>query len=144
MLSVRSSQLYAVSIGLGVLFIGWIVYSMHFNIRWDWEAPGTGLLPQEVVEGYLDAAYDAGQGNTARAQYFAPEIEAASVPLLEAEDGAPIGREVHKIVAQGLNIVVFQSIDAARGEGAQDVVDLFEINRGRIAGRTRYVTGLDH
>lgn len=140
MLQVKSSTLYGVSLALGALFTGWIYYNMHFNIPWDWEAPGTGRLPHEIVEGFLDTAYGDGQGAVARAQYFAPSLNDATPLPLEAENGVPTERTVHRVVAQGLDVVVFQTLSAARGQEAQDVIDVFETNRGRITARTRHFT----
>lgn len=140
LLRVKRSTLRLLSIAIGVLFTAAIYYSMHYRIPWDWESPGLGRLPVEVVNGFLDEAYERGQGADAVRDYLAPDILPASVAPHERANGEPIPHELRQVVAQGLVVVAFQRIGAARGEPATDAIDVFEVRDGRIVRRERYRT----
>lgn len=140
MISVRRSTLRILSIAIGVLFTGAIYYSMHYRIPWDWDAPGLGRLPREIVGSFLEEAYGNGRGADAVHDYFAPEIVPQGVAPQERTNAQPIPHEVRSIVAQGLNVVVFHRIGAARGQPATDAIDVFEVREGRVIRRERYRT----
>ncbi len=142
MVRVSRSSLRLLSIAIGILFIGAIYYSMHYRIPWEWDAPGVGKLPRDVVSGFLEEAYGRGNGEAAVRDYFASEIVPGAVAPQERSDAGPIPYEIHSVVAQGLTVVVFQKIGAARGQPATDVVDVFEVRDGRIVRRERHHTGL--
>ena len=121
MITVRRTHLNLLKIALGLMFTAGIYYSMHYRIPWDWEAPGIGKLPTEIVRGFMAEAYGKGAGAKASRDYFLPH-------------------EVRKIVAQGMNVVVFHRIGPARGEPAADIIDVFETRNGRIVRRDRFPT----
>src|SRR6187401_2838092 len=102
----RRSSLRLLSIAIGVLFTAAIYYSMHYRIPWEWDAPGIGKLPEDVVSGFLDEAYGEGNGAQAVRDYFAPAIVPLAVAPQERGDAAPVPYEVRSVVAQGLTVVV--------------------------------------
>lgn len=140
MLRVNRSTLRILSVAVGVLFTAAIYYSMHYRIPWDWESPGVGRLPVEVVNSFLDEAYKRGRGADAVRDYFAPDLVPASVAPHERANAEPIPHELREVVAQGLVVVAFQRIGAARGEPAIDAIDVFEVRDGRIVRRERHRT----
>lgn len=139
-LKVNRLTLRLLSIALGILFTAAIYYSMHYRTPWDWGSPGLGRLPVEVVNAFLDEAYERGQGADAVRNYLAPDVLPAGVAPHERANGEPIPRELRQVVAQGLIVVTFQRIGAARGEPATDAIDVFEVRDGRIVQRERYRT----
>jgi hypothetical protein len=140
MMTIKRSTLRLLSVVVGLLFVAGIYYTMHFRMGWDWNAPGLGRLPQEVVQAYLKEAYDEGKGAQAVRDFVAPAIAEDSTPPQERADGPAIPRHVRATLAQGLNVVVFQSLAPARSLPAADVIDVFEVRDGRIVHRERYQT----
>jgi hypothetical protein len=140
MLTIKRSNLKMLSVATGLLFTAAIYYSMHYLIPWEWNAPGIGRLPQEIVHGFLAEAYDEGKGAKASRDYFSPSVHDTAPQAQDRRDGSPIPHEIRKVVAQGANVVVFQRIGAARGEPAADAIDVFETRNGRIVRRERYLT----
>lgn len=140
MVAVRRSSLNLLSIGVGVLFTCAIFYTMHYNPRWDWTAPGVGKLPREIVEAFLDESYGKGRGADAVHDYFSPKTIDNVADAQERRNGVPMPDTILRIVAQGQEVVVFHRIGAARGEPAADVIDDFVTADGRIMRRERYPT----
>ncbi|ODP37290.1 hypothetical protein [Sphingomonas turrisvirgatae] len=139
MITVRRSTLKLLSIALGIAFTAGIYNSMHNGMGWDWKAPGTGKLPREIVRGFMAQAYDRGDGAGASRDYFASDA-ADNVPLAsDRRSGAPVAHQVRRVIGEGLTVVVFHRIGAARGEPARDVVDIFDTRNGRIVKRERHV-----
>lgn len=139
MITVRRSTLKLLSIAIGLIFTAGIYNSMHNGIPWDWNAPGTGKLPREIVRGFMAQAYDRGDGAGAVRDYFAKDAVDNVVQAQDRRSGAPIPHQVGRVVGEGLTVVVFHRIGAARGEPASDVVDVFETRNGRIVRRERHI-----
>ena len=140
MITVRRTHLNLLKIALGLMFTAGIYYSMHYRIPWDWEAPGIGKLPTEIVRGFMAEAYGKGAGAKASRDYFSPKAVDNAPQAQDRRDGSPMPHEVRKIVAQGMNVVVFHRIGPARGEPAADIIDVFETRNGRIVRRDRFPT----
>lgn len=140
MISVRRSTLRLWSIGIGLLFVAAVYYSMHYRLPWDWNAPGNGKLPQDIVGSFLHEAYDEGRGAAAVRDYFAPTAIDLAPDAADRRDGAPIAHQIRATVAQGLTVVVFHRIAPARGEPGLDAIDVFHTKDGRILRRERYPT----
>lgn len=128
------------SIGIGLLFAAAIYYTMHYNPRWDWTAPGIGKLPRQIVGEFMDEAYAKGRGGAAHQSYFAKGAVDNAPTAQDRRDGAPVPHDVREVVAQGMTVAVTHRIAPARGEAAKDVIDVFRIKDGRIVRRDRYLT----
>ena len=140
MITVKRSTLRRLSVLVGLLFVAGIYYTMHFRMGWDWSSPGLGRLPREVVQVYLTEAYDEGKGAEAVRDFVAPGVARDATPPQERVDGPAIARHVRATLAQGLRVVVFQSVAPARGQPGADVIDVFLVRDGRIVHRERYET----
>lgn len=132
-----SLQGRAVTAFLGVLLILQIAYQLHSDPRWHWHA-GTGKLPHEIVTDFMDEAYAKGKGVDAYKRYFAQKAVDNAPNTIDHQDGEPIPHAVKKLIVEGNDVAVFQTIEAARGQPAQDVVDIYEISgSGWIIRRDR-------
>jgi hypothetical protein len=140
MIIVKRSSLRLVTVAIGLLFTAGIYYTMHYRMGWDWNAPGIGRLPQEIVRGYLAEAYDKGDGAKAAHDYFSPDIVDKAPQAQDRRDNMPVPHEIRMMVGQGARVVVFHRIGPAAGEPAVDAVDLFETRNGRIVRRERFLT----
>ena len=94
MFTVRRANLDLLKIALGLIFTAGIYYSMHYRIPWEWEAPGIGKLPTEIVRGFMAEAYDTGAGAMASRDYFAPKAVDNASRAQERRDGSPMPHEV--------------------------------------------------
>ncbi|MGF6855497.1 hypothetical protein OKW29_004384 [Paraburkholderia sp. CI3] len=112
---------------LGVLFILQIAHQLHSDPRWHWHA-GTGKLPHEIVTEFMDEAYTKGKGVDAYKTYFAEKAVDNAPNTIDHQDGEPIPHTVKKLIVEGNDVAVFHKIEAARGQPAQDVVDVYEIS----------------
>lgn len=140
MITASRRSLKLLSIGIGLLFTGAVYYTMHYNPRWDWTAPGVGKLPRDVVAEFMVQAYAQGRGGTAQQSYFAKDAVDNATAAQDRRDGEPVSHEVREVIAQGMTVVVVHRIAPARGEPGMDVIDVFRIKDGRIARRDRYPT----
>jgi predicted SnoaL-like aldol condensation-catalyzing enzyme len=140
MVTASRSSLRLLSIVIGLLFTGAVYYTMHYNPRWDWTAPGVGKLPQEIVHDFMDQAYTKGHGSSAAKSYFAKDAIDNVPDAQDRRDGTPLPNEVREIIAQGLTVAVLHRIGASRGEPSVDVIDVFRTKNGRIVRRDRYLT----
>jgi len=140
MMTVSRTSLRLLSIAIGLLFTAVVYRTMHYNPRWDWSAPGVGMLPRDIVKGFMAEAYGKGKGDAASKAWFAPGAVDNAPGASDRQDGAPIGDTVREVVAQGMNVAVIHRIAPARGAPGQDVIDVFRISDGRIARRDRYPT----
>lgn len=140
MITVTRTSLRLLSLAIGLAFTAAVYVTMHNNPRWDWSAPGVGLLPREIVTRFMDQSYRAGQAGTARAAYFAKDARDLADDPRDLADGAPVPDVVREVVGQGMTVVVIHQLGAARGLPARDVIDVFHIKDGRIASRDRYPT----
>ncbi|WP_233810195.1 hypothetical protein [Paraburkholderia sp. HP33-1] len=112
---------------LGVLFILQIAHQLHSDPRWHWHA-GTGKLPHEIVTEFMNEAYGQGKGVDAYKTYFSENAVDKAPNTIDHQDGEPIPHTVKKLIVEGNDVAVFQTIEAARGQSAQDVVDIYEIS----------------
>lgn len=140
MVTASRNSLKLFSIAIGLLFTGAIYYTMHYNPRWDWTAPGVGKLPQEIVRDFMREAYDQGKGGAAQVRYFARDAADNASGAQDRRDGDPMPHEIRNVIAQGMTVAVVHRVAAGRGEPAADVIDVFRIKNGRIAQRDRYLT----
>lgn len=120
----------------GILLTGYIAYDL--NSKFDWSA-GAGLTPREYIAKYLDIAYTQGRGATAAAEFFAPNAVDHVADAIDRQDGEPIPHQVKAIIADGTTVAVYHHVEAARGQPAQDVVDIYKSLRGKITERERIV-----
>ncbi|MCW1400899.1 hypothetical protein OKA06_00660 [Novosphingobium sp. MW5] len=140
MITVSRRSLRLLSIAIGLLFTAAVYYTMHYNPRWDWSAPGVGKLPRDIVAQYMDLAYAKGQGGAAQQSYFAKDAIDIVPGAEDRRDGAPVPHEVREVIAQGMTVTVIHRIGPARGSPGMDVIDVFKIKDGRIVRRDRYPT----
>ncbi|MFA5963363.1 MAG: hypothetical protein WC804_05045 [Sphingomonas sp.] len=140
MITASRRSLRLLSIGIGLLFTGTVYYTMHFNPRWDWSAPGVGKLPRDIVAEFMDQAYAKGQGGTAQRSYFTRDAADSAPAAQDRHDGMPMPDAVRQVIAQGMTVAVIHRIGPARGEPGMDVIDVFTIKDGRIARRDRFPT----
>jgi len=137
----KSKLTYIVSICVGILITLSFTYSLHFNPRWYGNnGPGLGKLPRVIVLNYMKQAYDEGKGGEAARGYFSPKIVDHNPGSIELRDGPPIRHEIKQVIAEGLVVAVYHRVDAARGEPAIEVLDVFKTGAytGRIAERQRF------
>jgi hypothetical protein len=123
-----------VGIVAGILLTAWIAYDL--NSRFDWSG-GAGQTPREYIADYLEQAYTKGQGAAAAREYFAPDAVDHLADAIDRQDGDPIPHRIDAIIADGLTVAVVHRIEAARGQPAQDVVDIYKSARGKITERRR-------
>lgn len=140
MITASRSSLKLLSIGVGLLFTVAVYYTMHYNPRWDWTAPGVGELPQQIVREFMDETYAKGQGAAAHRTYFAKDAVDNAATAQDRADGAPVPHEVREIIAQGMTVAVVHRMMPAHGEPAVDAIDVFRVKDGRIVLRDRYLT----
>lgn len=140
MITVSRRSLRLLSIAIGLLFTAAVYYTMHYNPRWDWTAPGVGKLPRDIVAEFMDQAYAKGQGGTAQQSYFARDAADNAPGAEDRRDGEPVPHEVREVIAQGMTVTVIHRIGPARGDPGMDVIDVFKIRDGRIVRRDRYPT----
>lgn len=140
MFTVKRSNLKLLSVAVGLLFTAGIYYSMHYRIPWEWNAPGIGKLPREIVSGYLTEAYDRGQASRAVRDYFSPDIVDNVPRAQDPGDGDPIPHQIRMIVGQGATVVVLHRLGPSPRQPLTDAIDIFETKNGRIVRRDRYLT----
>ncbi|MGF6695749.1 hypothetical protein OKW38_000360 [Paraburkholderia sp. MM5496-R1] len=122
---------------VGFIFVGWIAHDLHSDPRWKWHA-GTGKLPHEVVHEFMDMAYAQGHGSEAYKEYFSAKAIDTAPQTVDHRDGEPIPDHVKKVIVEGFDVAVYHTIGAARGQAAQDVVDVFQLDgSGWIIRRDR-------
>lgn len=138
----KSKLTYIASVCVGILIALCFTYSLHFNPRWYGDnGPGVGKLPRVIVLDYMKLAYDKGQGVTAARAYFSPKVLDHNPGSIELREGQPIRHEIRQVIAEGLVVAVYHHVEAARGDPAIDVLDVFKTGAytGRIAERQRFI-----
>lgn len=133
---ITDKKLNVLSIALGVLLTGYVAQDLHFNPRWYGDkGPGVGQMPREVVAGFMGIAY--GQGDPAQAAklYYTPKTTDLTPDAVYRQPAAPLNSTVRQVVAEGLNVAVHHCVDAAAGQGAHELVDMFRTGNGRIVWR---------
>jgi hypothetical protein len=114
-----------------------IALGLYMNAGSDWSA-GADQTPRQYIADYLDTAYTQGLGKQAAERYFLPTTVDHHADSPDRFDGPPIKHQVKLIIADGMTVAVHHHIDAARGQPAQEVVDIYKTSRiGRIIERTR-------
>ncbi|WP_349606159.1 hypothetical protein [Cupriavidus sp. DF5525] len=138
----KSKLTNVISICVGILITLSFTYSLHFNPRWYGDdGPGVGKLPRVIVLNYMKQAYDDGKGVEAARGYFSPKMVDHNPGSIELRDGPPIRHEIKQVIAEGLVVAVYHRVEAARGEPAIEVLDVFKTGAytGRIAERKRFI-----
>lgn len=125
-----------VSAVAGFLLTAYMAYDL--NRTFDWSG-GAGETPRVFVAKYLEMAYTQGKGAAAAQKYFAPDAVDHVVDAIDRSDGEPIPHQVKAIIADGPIVVVHHHVEAARGQPAQDVVDIYKSARNHITERERIV-----
>lgn len=125
-----------ISAVVGILLTIYMAYDL--NRTFDWSG-GAGETPRVFVAKYLDMAYTQGRGAAAAREYFAPNAIDHAADAIDRSDGEPIPHQVKAIVADGPIVVVYHHVEAARGQPAQDVVDMYKTARSHITERERIV-----
>ena len=139
--TISSSNLYAITLGIAVLFLCNIYYHLHIAPGWQW-GPAIDKMPKHMISDYMREVYDNGKGGYAAAEYLDPQVEMDKAAFPELADGEPVQHTIRQVVGDGRSVVVIHDIDAARGEPAKTVLDVFEVGArgGRLVSVTRYET----
>lgn len=133
---ISDKKLNTISVVVGLLLTAYVAQDLHFNPRWYGDkGPGVGLMPRGVVAGYMDIAYGKGQVAEAAKLYYTKKTVDVTPDAPYRSDSAPLRSTVRQVVAEGLNVVVHHCVEASTGVGAQEVVDMFRTNNGRIVWR---------
>lgn len=133
---ISDKKLNAISVAAGLLLTAYVAQDLHFNPRWYGDkGPGVGLMPRAVVAGYMDVAYGKGQVAEAAKLYYTKKTVDVTPDAPYRSDSAPLHSTVRQVIAEGLNVVVHHCVEASAGLGAQEVVDMFRTNNGRIVWR---------
>lgn len=137
-MQIKKTTFNALAVVAGIVFTGLIWHHMATNPRWEGDkGPGVGKLPRQIVNGFITKAYDEGKGAEAVELYMEKRTVDHAPDALDRQNGEPLKRVVHRIVAEGLNVVIWHCIEPARGEPATEVVDFFKTRGGRIIERHR-------
>lgn len=132
----KTFNLLSVLVGLACTAGVW--HHMATNPRWAGDTgPGVGKLPRQIVQGYLTMAYDEGKGEEAARLYMEQRTIDHNPEASDRKDGPPLKHTIKRVVAEGLNVVVWHCVEAGRGEPAQEVVDIFRTRGGRVVERIR-------
>lgn len=141
---ITDKKLNAISIVFGVLLTGYVAQDLHFNPRWYGDnGPGVGKMPREVVAGYMALAYGKGEPAAAAKLYATPKTIDATPGAVYRSTSTPLVSTVRLVVAEGLNVAVHHCVDAAGGQGAHELVDMFRTGNGRIAWRKTVAQPID-
>lgn len=134
----KTFNMIAVLVGLGLTAA--VTHHMASNPRWAGDnGPGVGKLPREIVQGFMQTTYQEGQAALAIAQYMTPKTIDQGVPAAQREDGLRAQQHIQRLLAEGLQVSVWQCLDFANGE-SEEVVDFFKTRDGRIQERVRALT----
>jgi hypothetical protein len=129
---------------LGLILTAAVAQNMHFNPRWYGDTgPGVGKLPREIVSGFMKVAYDDGNGAAAEKQYYTPKTIDVTPNAVYRNAHEPLKDTVREVFAEGLNVAVHHCVDAAGGQPAHEVVDMFRTWNGRIVWRKTIEQSLD-
>ncbi|MPM65095.1 hypothetical protein SDC9_111987 [bioreactor metagenome] len=136
-MQIKTKTFNTISVIVGLLLTAAVWHHMASNPRWAGDnGPGVGKLPREIVAGFMKQAYDDGKGAQAVARYMAPKSVDLAMDAADRKDGAPIKHTIRRVVAEGLNVVVWHCIDDASGP-SMETVDFFRTRDGRIVDRAR-------
>ncbi len=136
-MQIKTKTFNAFAVMAGLLLTLAVGQNMASNPRWAGDhGPGVGKLPREIVGGFMKMAYDEGKGAQAVALYMTEKSVDLAKDAADRKDGAPIKHSIRRIVAEGLNVVVWHCIDGADGR-SMEVVDFFRTRDGRIVDRVR-------
>lgn len=133
---ITDKTLNNISIVAGILLTAYVAQDLHFNPRWYGDTgPGVGHTPREVVAGYMDMAYGKGDPAEAARQYFTPKTVDVTPQAVYRSGGGALDSQVRQVVAEGLNVAVHHCVEAAAGQPAHELVDMFRTFNGRIVWR---------
>ena len=137
-MQIKTRTFNALSVVVGLILTAAVWQHMASNPRWAGDnGPGVGKLPRGIVQGFLHEFYDEGKGNEAIKRYMTDNWVDAAVPVDGENAGAPIKHIVRRVVAEGLNVVVWHCIDGTNGGQSAETVDIFRAVNGRIVERIR-------
>ena len=137
LMQIKTRIFNAISVIVGLLLTAAVWHHMASNPRWAGDTgPGVGKLPREIVAGFMTMAYEDGKGAQAVSLYMGPKSVDLAMDAADRKDGAPIKHSVRRVVAEGLNVVVWHCIDDAAGQ-SMETVDFFRTRDGRIVDRVR-------
>lgn len=140
---ISDKKLNALSVVAGLALTAYVAQDLHFNPRWYGDnGPGVGLMPREVVAGYMDIAYGRGQVAEAAKLYYTDKTIDVTPQAPYRDDGGPLQSSVRQVVAEGLNVVVHHCVEGA-GAPAREVVDMFRTGNGRIVWRKTIAEPVD-
>ncbi|PUA20434.1 nuclear transport factor 2 family protein [Glaciimonas sp. PCH181] len=141
---ITDKQLNTISIVVGLLLTAYVAQDLHFNPRWYGDnGPGVGKLPRGIVSGYMGIAYGKGQVAEAAKLYYTPKTIDVTPKAVYRSDSPPLTSTVREVVAEGLNVVVHHCVDASGNQPANEVVDMFRTENGRIVWRKTIAQALD-
>ncbi len=136
-MQIRTRTFNTISVIAGIALTVAVAHNMATNPRWAGDnGPGVGKLPREIVAGFMKMAYDEGKGAQALVAYTTPKFVDLAPDAADRKDGAPIKHRIRRVVAEGLNVVVWHCIDGSDGQG-METVDFFRTRDGRIVDRAR-------
>lgn len=128
------------SVLFGLVLTAAITHHMASNPRWAGDnGPGVGKLPREIVQGFLHTSYAEGQAAQAIALYMTAKTKDQGVPEAQRQNGLPAQQHVQRLIAEGLQVVVWQCLDFGDGN-RESVVDFFKTRDGRIQERVRAIS----
>ncbi|RZA30183.1 MAG: hypothetical protein EOP92_35405 [Lysobacteraceae bacterium] len=133
---ITDKTLNSISIVAGILLTGYVAQNLHFNPRWYGDTgPGVGHTPREVVAGYMDIAYGKGDLAEAARLYFTPKTVDVTPQAVYRTGAGALDSTVRQVVAEGLNVAVHHCVEAAGGQPAHELVDMFRTFNGRVVWR---------
>ena len=136
-MQIKTKTFNAISVIVGLLLTAAVWHHMASNPRWAGDnGPGVGKLPREIVAGFMKMAYEEGKGAQAASLYMTPKSVDLATDAPDRKDGAPIKHTIRRVVAEGLNVVVWHCIDGVDGQSIE-TVDFFRTRDGRIMDRAR-------
>ncbi|QIL79623.1 hypothetical protein G7047_06700 [Diaphorobacter sp. HDW4A] len=136
-MQIKTRTFNALSAIVGIALTAAVAHNMATNPRWAGDnGPGVGKMPREVVAGFMKMAYEEGKGAQALALYTTSKTIDLAPDAADRKDGAPIKHSVRRVVAEGLNVVVWHCIDGSTGQ-SMETVDFFRTRDGRIVDRAR-------
>lgn len=125
------------SVIFGLVLTAAVTYHMASNPRWAGDnGPGVGKLPREIVQGFMHTSYAEGKAAEATALYMTAKTKDQGVPEAQRQDGLQAQQHVQRLLAEGLQVVVWHCLDFADGS-SETAVDYFKTRDGRIQERVR-------
>ncbi|QXZ09282.1 hypothetical protein KUF54_14825 [Comamonas sp. Y33R10-2] len=134
---IKKKTFNQIAVVVGLVLTAAVWHHMASNPRWaNDNGPGVGKLPREIVSGFMKMAYEDGKGEQAVKLYMNEKSVDLAPNAADRKDGAPLKHTIRRVVAEGVNVVVWHCIDGSDGK-SQEVVDFFRTRDGRIVDRAR-------